>query len=811
MKKRILSLILCLFTIFSLLPLSACSFGGEGGGGGADGDDDESIKNVYAAYVSYASQNGDEVLSYESWLASIKGEKGEPGSNGANGLNGEDGKDGKDGKDGVGIKDITSELVVRDGKSYIVFTYYMTDNTTKTSEVCLGDISTTPPVDTDDPCESGHSFSEGKCMVCGEEDPDYIPEQTPDEPAGVKATIAQIIAGDIGCTYLTQGVVVATNAQSFLIVDETGLILVYMGPSWTPDVEVGDVLSVVATSSLYGYAVQLSGLPVYKKIGSTSVDFDGEYPLPLTPEYINSIANLGSIVPTYVEITGQLAISGSYYNLIVEGTDIKGSIATPIHEIAEALNEVNGEKITVVGFLTGITGGGRYLSIMLTDAWLDNDEPEPEPDTPNEPDDGKIHITFYHTMNAYARTILDKYVAEFEAMYPQYDVEHVQVGGYDDLRETILIDAVSGARLPNIAYCYSDHVALYNTLGIVKTLDEFMESEITVTRADGVTETVGLTEAQKADFISAFLNEGRVFGDGLTYMMPFSKSTELMYYNKTFFEANGLEVPTNWEEFEVLLREIKRIDPNCIPFGYDSEANWFITLCQQFGYEYTSATGEHYLFNNEDNKAFVKILRYWYEEGLVTTSNIMGSYCSNAFTSSNIYFYIGSSAGAHYNVPSDNGFEVGIASIPQADAYSSAVISQGPSLCVFEGSEEEMLGSWLFIKFISTSVELQAEFSMSSGYLPVIKSVMENEIYKVFLKSADGYSGVTALAIKAALEQSSSFFVSDAFVGSATAREEVGRIVYEAMCGLTQGAESVDEMIDRLFESAIKNCKAVNK
>ena len=156
------------------------------------------------------------LVSYDngtSWseLGNVKGESGQNGSNGNNG------------QDGVGIADIKSELVEKDGKTYIVFTYYMTDGTAKTSEVCLGNISDKPdtPTEPDNPCKYGHTWIEytsngdatctsdgtksskcenceeiltvvdegskldhnyidGKCVACGAKDPD-APAEPDDE------------------------------------------------------------------------------------------------------------------------------------------------------------------------------------------------------------------------------------------------------------------------------------------------------------------------------------------------------------------------------------------------------------------------------------------------------------------------------------------------------------------------------------------------------------------------------------------------------------------------------------------------------
>ena len=142
------------------------------------------------------------------------------------------------------------------------------------------------------------------------------------------------------------------------------------------------------------------------------------------------------------------------------------------------------------------------------------------------------------------------------------------------------------------------------------------------------------------------------------------------YYNKTFFEKNNLSVPTTWDEMEATIKAIKAIDPDSIPLGYDSEGNWFITMCEQSGSDYTSATGdEHFLFDNDTNRAFVARFRDWYQKGYVTTQELSGGYTSELFTKAeseagNSYMSIGSSAGATHQRPDkvDEAypFEVGI-------------------------------------------------------------------------------------------------------------------------------------------------------
>ena len=439
-------------------------------------------------------------------------------------------------------------------------------------------------------------------------------------------------------------------------------------------------------------------------------------------------------------------------------------------------------------------------------------------DVPEEGYDGSaVTITFYHSMGAKLQGVLNTYIAEFNKLYPNITIEHSSMGDYDGVRDQIKT-ALTAGNQPNVAYCYPDHVALYNIAKAVVPLDNFIQSTIEVTDANGDKTVLGFTSEELADFVDGYYAEGSVFdAAGTMYTLPMSKSTEVLYYNKDAFEDWGLSVPTTWAEMKEVCRIIKEKDPDCIPLGYDSEANWFITMCEQYGSDYTSLGDDHFLFDNETNRNFVKEFREWHQLGYVTTEEIFGSYTSGLFTATEgqrCYMVIGSTGGASYQTPptakDESGkdvplFETGIAMPPQVDANAPKVISQGPSLCILKNENpQEVVASWLFVKFLTSNVEFQAAFSMASGYAPVIESVKDNEIYQQWLDKASGYNNLQALAVKQAIAQNNAYFVSPAFNGSSVARDEVGLLMTQ--CLLLTG--DVESQIKAKFEQAIKNCKS---
>ncbi len=490
------------------------------------------------------------------------------------------------------------------------------------------------------------------------------------------------------------------------------------------------------------------------------------------------------------------------------------------------------------GFITLIAGVLSLSSVMGLTA-CGGGGPDYSKEVPVEAYDGSaVTVTFHHTMGQDLQEKLNDAIEAFNELYPNITIEHKKAAAnYDALRND-LATKLTQKETPTIATCYPDHVALYNKTKSVVALDDYASSTATVSHADGTTETLGFTTDQLNDFIPAFYNEGKSYGDGKMYTLPLCKSTEVMFYNKTFFDTNNLTVPTTWEEMATVCEQIINIekarvqanglDPNdkknlkVYPFGYDSESNWFITLAEQYGSEYTTAEGdEHFTFNNETNRKFVEMLRGWYDKGYFTTKALYNNYTSNLFiaTGENLkcYMCIGSTGGSSYQVGELNGgeydFEIGVAPIPQVSMDNKKVIQQGPSVCIFKKENpQEVAAAWLFLKHCTTSVSYQGGVSTVNGYTPVIKSVQTDSAYKAWLTLADNVEGkaknayLQATTVKLALEQMDNYFVSDVFEGSSDARDQVGLLMQNCFVN-DLGGKSVADFIKDKFDEVMDTLK----
>ena len=322
-------------------------------------------------------------------------------------------------------------------------------------------------------------------------------------------------------------------------------------------------------------------------------------------------------------------------------------------------------------------------------------------------DSGKTKVVFWHTMGSGLQEVLDRMIKAFRKENPDIVIQHAAQGDYDDLYDKIS-SAIPAGKTPTMAYCYPDHVADYNTSKACIDLTTYIndtENGLAFTEEDGLT----------SDIIEAYWKEGQEYLDQGVYSVPYAKSTELMFYNKSVFDAKGWTVPTTWEDMETLLATIVA-DPDYkgkedfVPFGYDSDANFFITMCEQYGIPYTSLNKElgkgSADFNNLAAKKMVTKLDQWYKAGyLKTQATLGGSYTSTKFKEGDLLMTIGSTGGTKYNY-SEN-FEVGVAQVPQPStdpakrfdfftgtnvtplpgANNNHIIMQGPSICFFKKAQ----------------------------------------------------------------------------------------------------------------------------
>lgn len=293
--------------------------------------------------------------------------------------------------------------------------------------------------------------------------------------------------------------------------------------------------------------------------------------------------------------------------------------------------------------------------------------------------------------------------------------------------------------------------------------------------------------------------------------------------NKTYVEALGYELPETltwdfiWEVSEAAMKQSEEgiFDINgqnvMIPFIYKSTDNMMIQMLRQKGAGYSTEEGAIEIFNDTTKELLYTISDH-VKTGAFSTFKI-SSYPGNFLNAGQCIFAIDSTAGATWmgtNAPlidiSEDKlveFETEVMTIPQFDTENPQMISQGPSVCVFNKDDsQEVLASWLFAQYLLTN-DVQISYSQTEGYVPVTSKAQESEEYQDYLSRAgennELYYDVKIKASKLLLENTENTFVTPVFNGSASLRDAAGQMIENVAKSTRRKQDVNEEYMENLF------------
>ena len=246
--------------------------------------------------------------------------------------------------------------------------------------------------------------------------------------------------------------------------------------------------------------------------------------------------------------------------------------------------------------------------------------------------------------------------------------------------------------------------------------------------------------------------------------------------------------------------------------GYDSDANLIITQLAQRGYKYTTNDNvknkkDHIQFNNQNTIGLVSELNQLYKDHVLLTKGTLDStgtkYTNDEFTGGedgtpNIWMCVGSTGGSNYQETSK--FAVGVAHVPYSN-NNPLYIQQGPSICFFDHESEEVnLGAWLFYQKLANA-QTNAELATENSYDPVRVSSFDTDTYKDY--KADRKVSMLSEVPWVTEEIKDKLITSPVFVGSSTAREEIGKLLaYVRFSGLSAKAA-----VEKAYKATVNKTK----
>lgn len=316
-----------------------------------------------------------------------------------------------------------------------------------------------------------------------------------------------------------------------------------------------------------------------------------------------------------------------------------------------------------------------------------------------------VEITFWHAMSGDQEKSLQGLVDKFKKVNPNITVTLQNQSSYPDLQQKITATTASPKDLPTMTQAYPDWLLNAIDENLVLDLKPYIEHE--TLKFDNYDDIVkGFREASTLD--------GKIYG------IPFNKSTEVLWYNKTLFDKLNLTVPKTYEEFAKVAKEIKDKE-NIVAGGFDSLSNYYTTYLKNEGVVFDSKL-------DPTNEASTKAVNYYLDGIKNGYFRIAGTdkYLSSPFGNETIAMLVGSNASETFVKQGvNNKFEIGVAPYPAKE-----VMQQGTDLFVFNSATaEQKTAAYEFLKFLTTK-ENQITWAKDTGYIPVRESAINSDEYK---------------------------------------------------------------------------------
>ncbi|MCR4989239.1 MAG: extracellular solute-binding protein [Lachnospiraceae bacterium] len=429
-------------------------------------------------------------------------------------------------------------------------------------------------------------------------------------------------------------------------------------------------------------------------------------------------------------------------------------------------------------------------------------------------------VTFWakNDNNRSQQDIYKKAISDFQKLYPNIKVNMRLYTDYGRIYNDVITN-ISTSTTPNVCITYPDHIATYMSgINVVVPLDALIDDQ----KYGLGGEALNFDSPKRSEVVPEFLNE--CYLNGSCYALPFMRSTEALYINEDLVNALGYEVPDVltwdfvWEVSEKAMQKdgsdnfVINGQKVLIPFIYKSTDNMMISMLKQQNAGYSTPEGNIEIFNDTTREFLLEVAKHA-KSGAFSTFKI-SSYPGNFLNAGQCIFALDSTAGATWmgsDAPlsdiaeaNKRQFNTVVRPIPQVDVNDPRMISQGPSVCIFNKEDpQEVLASWLFTQFLLTN-DVQIAYSETEGYVPVTKKAQDSDEYREYLSISgtdnNEHYRIKIEAAKLLLDNTANTFVTPVFNGSASLRDAAGALIENVTKAERRGTKVDDAFIDKTFD-----------
>lgn len=337
---------------------------------------------------------------------------------------------------------------------------------------------------------------------------------------------------------------------------------------------------------------------------------------------------------------------------------------------------------------------------------------------------GVTEIDFYYPVQVGGPItgVVDDYIAQFHAKFPNIKVTPVYAGNYHDTSIKALTAARAG-KPPAAAVLLAVDKFTFIDEDVIEPLDAYITSDQDKAWIDG--------------FMKPYLQGG--MAEDKLWSVPFQRSTAVMYYNKEAFKEVGLDpekYPTTWDEIVEMGKALTKPDGSRwgigIP-GNDGSAQWlFESLCaQNGGARLVNDMGNQTYF---DDPRVIEALQWWVDLDKVHAIHPPGilqwGTAPTDFLSGRLAMFW-HTTGNLTNIRTNATFDFGVA--PHPGHPKPASVLGGGNIYLFKDAPEDQKVAALELMKFLTSDEILADWGIRTGYVAPRTGSWETEAMKQYV------------------------------------------------------------------------------
>lgn len=224
--------------------------------------------------------------------------------------------------------------------------------------------------------------------------------------------------------------------------------------------------------------------------------------------------------------------------------------------------------------------------------------------------------------------------------------------------------------------------------------------------------------------------------------VPFSISTQVIYYNKDLAAKAGYDLeanpPKTWDEFLTVAKAIQNASTKGT-YGFDtSDAKWLVkNMLYQNGNEIVRMDSEGNVTPVFADESGIEVARFWarlIDEKVMAKSQHDNA--ENKFLSGKLVF-IAATSNRIAKWAESVQFNIGAIEMPYFKEQKVAL--GGSTATIMTTDPDRHAASWALLKFL-LNTENQTAYALTTGYLPIRESSLDIPQVQAYMEQSDLYS-----------------------------------------------------------------------